>query len=159
MIVLRSQTRVAGMSAEFLERFMLHCDDRQYQRWWPGVHRQFHTVDRKSGILGSKLRMDEYIGRRRISMDGYVEEIVRGRKLVWRMAYGVRLPARLILEYENRADGVEITHTIRAGFSGMGSILDPLLRLYFTPDFARAMDDHMHEEFQRLKDVFIPEGE
>jgi hypothetical protein len=159
VIILRSQTRVAGMSAAFLERFMLHCDDGQYQRWWPGVHLQFHTVERKSGMIGSRLHMDEYVGRRRISMDGYVEEIVPGRKLVWRMAYGVRLPARLILEYENRAGGVEITHTIRAGFPGVGSILDPLLRLFFTPGFARAMDAHMHEEFQRLKDIFLPEGE
>jgi hypothetical protein len=158
MIILRSQTRVAGMSAEFLERFMLRCDDGQYQRWWPGVHLQFHMVESKPGFLGGKLWMDEYIGKRRVALEGYLEEIVAGRRLIWRMAYGVRLPARLILEYTDEAGVVEITHTIQAGFSGIGAILDPLLRLYFSPVFARAMDAHMHEEFQRLKDVFLPDA-
>ena len=62
------------------------------------------------------------------------------------------LPARMSLELADRAGGVEITHTIEAGFKGPGSLLDPLLRLYFTEESARALDDHVETEFPLLRD-------
>jgi uncharacterized protein YndB with AHSA1/START domain len=158
MIELRSNTRVAGMSAAFLEHFMLHCDDEKYRRWWPGTHLAFHTSDGRPGRVGSRMWMDEYIGRRRIAMAGVVEEIDPGCRLVWGLAWGVRLPVRLTLEYADEAGGVRITHILRAGFSGAGAALDPLWRLFFNPAFGRAMDDHMRTEFQRLKDVFLMEN-
>jgi hypothetical protein len=35
----------------------------------------------------------------------------------------------------------------------VGRILDPLLRLYFSQDFARAMDDHVKTEFPKLMEL------
>ncbi|OQA93347.1 MAG: hypothetical protein BWY25_03109 [Chloroflexi bacterium ADurb.Bin222] len=43
-----------------------------------------------------------------------------------------------------------MAHTLQAGFKGIGSILDPLLRLYFSDEFARAMDEHARTEFPML---------
>jgi hypothetical protein len=45
-----------------------------------------------------------------------------------------------------------VRHTIRAGFRGVGRVLDPLLRRYFSPAFAAAMDQHVKTEFPLLAD-------
>jgi hypothetical protein len=43
-------------------------------------------------------------------------------------------------------------HTIRAGFGGVRRVLDPLLRLYFSAEFAAAMDEQARTEFPLLRD-------
>jgi hypothetical protein len=64
----------------------------------------------------------------------------------------IRLPVRLVLEFADYAEGVAITHTIEAGFRGPGRVLDPLLRLFFSPAFIDALDDHVKTEFPMLRD-------
>jgi hypothetical protein len=96
--------------------------------------------------------MDEYVGRRHLRMAAVAVQAVPGRLLVWRLRRGVRLPARLILELDDRDGGVAVRHTIRAGFGGIGRVLDPLLRLYLSPAFAAALDDHVRTEFPMLAD-------
>jgi hypothetical protein len=97
--------------------------------------------------------MDEYVGTRRLRMKGIVVEAVPGQRLVWQLKRAIRLPARLELELTDHAGGVAITHTTRAGFGGAGRILDPLLRLYFSKRFARALDEHVKTEFPLLRDL------
>ena len=36
--------------------------------------------------------------------------------------------------------------------SGVGRLLDPILRLYLSPRFAAELDEHIHTEFPRLRD-------
>jgi hypothetical protein len=72
---------------------------------------------------------------------------------VWQVKQIVRLPARLILEADDDGGGAMLTHTIQAGFKGIGSILDPFLRLYFSDEFTRAMDEHAQAEFPMLSDL------
>ena len=55
-------------------------------------------------------------------------------------------------------EGVHIAHTITAGLRGPGRVLDPLLRLYFSRGFARAMDEHVRAEFPKLRDVLYAAG-
>jgi hypothetical protein len=86
-------------------------------------------------------------------MNAVVTEAVPGRRLSMRMKKILRLPATLTLEFEDDADGVRIVHTVRAGYAGAGHILDPLLRLHFTPAFARALDEHVLTEFARLGEL------
>lgn len=150
MISIQSKVRVAGVSGADLIDFMLNCTDQQYQAWWPGVHLAFHTVTRRPGDVGNVVYMDEYVGPRRIKMRGVVSEVVAGKKIEWQFKQIVRLPARLILEADDDNGDVMLTHTLQVGFKGMGSILDPLLRLYFTDEFARAMDEHAQTEFPML---------
>jgi hypothetical protein len=57
------------------------------------------------------------------------------------------------LDLADDAQGVAITHTIEAGFRGLGRLLDPLLRLYLSHNFERAMDEHVRTEFPRLRDL------
>lgn len=96
--------------------------------------------------------MDEYVGRRRVRMTGVVVEAVPGSKIIWQLKQEVRLPVRLLLELTDRDGGVAVRHTIRAGLSGVGRLLDPLLRRYFSPEFAAAMDQHVQTEFPLLRD-------
>jgi hypothetical protein len=57
------------------------------------------------------------------------------------------------LELKDDAEGVALIHTIQAGFTGVGKILDPILRLYFTNEFSRAMDEHATIEFPKLGEM------
>lgn len=150
MITIQSKVRVADASGADLLDFLLNCTDRQYQAWWPGMHLAFHTVKRRPGDVGNIVYMDEYVGQRRIKMQGVVTEVVPGKKIVWQFKQIIRLPAWLIVEADEDDAGVMLTHTLQAGFKGIGSVLDPLLRLYFSDGFARAMDEHAQAEFPML---------
>jgi hypothetical protein len=72
---------------------------------------------------------------------------------VWQLKKGLALPAWLTLKLADDTAGVLITHTIEAGFSGLGTLLDPLLRLYFSNAFSQAMDEHVRTEFPKLRDM------
>lgn len=64
---------------------------------------------------------------------------------------GGRAPTFDFIDYDG---GVAITHTTSAGFRGAGRILDPMFRLYFSEQFARALDEHVKTEFLLLRDRF-----
>ena len=151
MISMQSTTEVAGLSGADLVDFMLHCTDREYQAWWPGTHLAFHTIERRPGNVGNVVYMDEFVGKRRVRMTGVVTEVVPGKKLVWQFKKVLRLPAHLILEAADEENGVTITHTLQAGFRGIGRLLDPLLRIYFSEEFKKAMDEHARTEFPMLR--------
>jgi hypothetical protein len=150
MIAIESRVHVNGMGGAQVVDFMLNCTDEQYQAWWPGTHLAFHTVKRRPGDVGNLVYMDEFVGSRRIKMRGVVTEIVPGRKTAWQFSMLLRMPARLILEVRDDEDGAAITHTLRAGLGGLGRILDPLFRLYFSAEFAAAMEEHAQAEFPML---------
>ncbi|MCL7453621.1 MAG: hypothetical protein M8467_11310 [Anaerolineae bacterium] len=150
MISIQSKVHIDSIKGVELLDFLLNCTDEQYQAWWPGTHLAFHTVERRPDHVGSVIYMDEYVGRRRLRMKGIVTEFVPGKRVVWQFKQIVRLPAWLVLVTEDKEAGVTITHTIQAGFPGMGRILDPVLRLYFTDEFERAMDEHAQAEFPML---------
>jgi hypothetical protein len=97
--------------------------------------------------------MDEFIGVRRVRMTGVVTESVPGKKITWQLKKGVRLPVWLSLELADDDEGVAIEHTIRAGFQGVGRILDPIFGIYLSEEFARDMDDHVKTEFVKLEDM------
>jgi hypothetical protein len=70
--------------------------------------------------------MDEYIGQHRVRMLAIVVQVVPGQKIVWQLRKGVRLPVWLTFELAERDGGVDLRHTITAGFRGVGRGLDPL---------------------------------
>jgi hypothetical protein len=88
----------------------------------------------------------------RIAMLAVVLKVVPGQKIVWQLRKGVRLPVWLTLELADRVSGVDLRHMITAGFRGVGRVFDPLLRLYFSAEFAAAMDQHARAEFPLLRD-------
>ncbi|MEW6444250.1 MAG: hypothetical protein AB1640_25170 [bacterium] len=153
MITIQSRMHVDGIGGTEIFNFLIDPSDREYQRWWPGTHLELHALERRPNHVGDVIYMDEFIGKYRMKMKGVVTEAVAGKKIVWEPKIGIRLPVRLILELEDDATGVRITHTIRAGFEGPGRILDPLFRIYLSREFEQAMDEHARIEFPKLRDL------
>jgi hypothetical protein len=153
MITLRTRIHVDRLTGEQVYGFLMNATDHEYQEWWPGVHLQLHTLKRYPNNNGNIVYMDEFIGEYRVKMTGVVVEATPGKKLVWQLKKGVRLPVRLSLELDDDQTGVFITHTIRAGFEGVGSVLDPAFRIYLSGKFAAAMDEHVKTEFPKLRDM------
>jgi hypothetical protein len=153
MITLTTKVHVEGLTGRQVTDFLLRAGDEPYQRWWPRTHLEYHAVRRVAGDVGSSYYFDEYVGERRIKMLGIVVEATPGKRLVWQMKRGIRLPAWLALELADDERGVAITHTIRAGFPGLGRCCDPLLRLYLSRRFRQCMDEHVRVEFKRLGEL------
>ena len=105
-----------------------------------GTHLELHAVTRGRDHVGDIVLMDEYVGKRRVRMLAVGVEVVPGQKIVWQLRKGVSLPVWLTLELADRDGGVDLRHMITAGFRGVRRVLDPLLRLYFSAEFAAAMD-------------------
>jgi uncharacterized protein YndB with AHSA1/START domain len=160
MLTLETTLHVAGLRAAAAYAFFLHPTDEQYRRWWPGTHLRFHALHRPPGVgpVGDRVSMDEYIGSRRVRLQGEVVEAVPGARLVWQLRKGVRLPAWLRLDLADDATGVTLQHTLRAGFAGPGRVLDPLLRRYLSAGFARDLDEHVRTEFPKLRDLLAGEA-
>jgi len=158
VLTIESQVTVPGLSAAEVTSFLLDCADAAYQAWWPGVH--LHLLPLAAGDpdhVGDEVFMDEFIGTRRLRMTGVVIHAEPGRKIVWRMKVRrIRLPVRLTVEVADGSGGVFIRHTITAGWSGVGRLLDPLFRIYLSPGFAAEMDRHVHTEFPRMRDRLHP---
>ena len=153
MITLETAIHVDGLRGRDVTDFLLSCTDEQYRRWWPGTHLQFHTLRRRPESVGNLVYMDEYVGRRRLRLRATVTDAVPGSRIVWQFRWGVPLPAWLRLDLADDETGVTIRHTIRAGVAGIGRILDPLLRRYASPRFARDLDAHVRTEFPKLRDL------
>jgi hypothetical protein len=133
--------------------FLINPTDREYQRWWSGTHLEFHTCKRGLNNIGDIVYMDEFVGDRRVKMSGIVTEAEPGKKITWQLIRLVRLPVWLSLHLKDDNEGVLVTHTIRAGFSGIGRLFDVAFRLYFTAEFENAMDEHVKAEFPMLRDM------
>ncbi len=153
MITIQSKIHMDGISGMEVFNFLINPTDHAYQNWWPGTHLQFHYLRRTPSHVGDIVYMDEWVGKYRLKMSAIVTELEPGRKIVWQMRKGLRLPIWLTLELADQATGVAITHTICAGFQGLATLLDPLCRIYFSSEFAKAMDEHAQIEFPRLRDM------
>lgn len=154
MITIKTEMFVEGIRGAEIFDFLLDATDESYRRWWPGTHLRLHVLKRGENHVGDVFYMDEYVGERRVRMQGVVVEAERGKRIVWRLErWGVLLPVRLTLELADRDGGVGLRHTVRAGFVGPGRILDPLFRIYFSGRFAAAMDEHARTEFPMLRDL------
>lgn len=150
MITLQSKLHVEGIGGMPIYDFLIHPNDHAYQRWWPGTHLEFHNLSCTPNNVGNVVYMDEYVGKHRVRMRGIVTEAQLGKKITWQFKWIIRLPVWLSVELEDDREGVVVTHTIKAGFSGIGSILDTIFRLYLSDEFTKAMDDHARIEFPRL---------
>jgi hypothetical protein len=154
MIMLQTRIVVPGLTGRQITDFLMNCDDEIYRRWWPGTHLALHTIKRFPDGIGNTFYMDEYVGTYRIKMNGVVTGLTSGRTLEWRFKkLLVLLPVWLLLELVDTPAGVEITHTLRAGYKGFGRILDPAFRMYFSKKFAEAMDEHARIEFPKLQQL------
>lgn len=155
MISLVTQAHVDGVNARTLFEFLLNATDREFQTWWPGVHLRYQTLKRFPNYIGNVMYLDQYIGDYRVKATEVIVEAVPYKKIVRQvLLFGaVRVPVRIVYDFEDDERGLTITHTINAGFSGLGRFLDFGFRCFFTKRFNAAMDEHLLEEFQLLKNV------
>lgn len=152
MVTIESSAHVSGMRAETVMDFLTHPSDDVYRRWWPGVHLALHPVNDKAGP-GQAIFMDEFVGSWRLRFTCVVTARERNA-ITLRFRRVVALPAWLSLEVVDDEHGATVKHTISAGFrSRVGRLLDPLLRLYLSPRFERAMHEHFVKEFSVLPQV------
>lgn len=132
---------------------MLTCTDEQYQHWWPGTHFVFHTLKRTSTNVGNLVCMDEYVGEYRVKFQAVVKRLVPNQEILWQMQkFCVLWPAWLRLQLTDTPAGLHIVHTLSAGFHGVGSVLDGLLRGYLSATFKQPMAAHANAEFTKLRD-------
>lgn len=157
MITITSEIDVKGISGKAISDFLLNCADEDYQRWWKGVHLLFHTVKRYPDNIGNLVYFDEYVGKYRLKCHGVITEILPDKKIVWRMKKFVKLPAWLAISFEDNEEGVKIIHVLTAGYKGIGSLLDPILRLFLSKKFEKEMDEHAQAEFVMLRDMLTAE--
>lgn len=153
MIALTTRFRVEGLTGREITDFLLNAGDEEYRRWWPGTHLEFHTVRRMAGNIGNLLHFEEFVGDHRERTDALVVDLVPGRRLKWQIKRRVRLPVWILLEFEDDAGGVTITHHLQAGFDGAGRVLDPIFRLYFSREYEKALEAHARTEFPMLRDL------
>jgi len=154
MLRLQTVVRVDGLAPEEIYDFLTKPNDRAYQQWWPGTHLKFHRLRSHPDQIGDVLYIDEHVGKRRLRFQAVVTEAVPSERLVWQLRLPKlwKLPARLSIDFAGDEGGVTLTHTSEIGYDGIGSILDPLLRLYFTSTFAEALDEHAKTEFPMFRD-------
>lgn len=150
MVNLETAVLVKGIAAADIYDFMLNLTDADYQQWWQGTHLACHTVKKVPGDVGNLVYLDEIVGTTRLQGHGVVMKLVPCREIVYQVKMLVRIPAWLILKFEEVPDGVRIIHIVRAGFDGAGRVLDPLIRLFLTDEFEKQLAAHAREEFPML---------
>jgi hypothetical protein len=150
MIEIRTEVKLTGVSGKKISDFLLRCNDQEYQNWWPGTHIAWHTKRQHPDDLGNVVHFDEYVGKRRLKFDAVVVKYVPGKEVIWQMKKFIKLPAWLIIGFEDNQTGTLLLHTIKAGLPGLGRLLDPLLKLFFTEQFRKDMDEHANIEFNKL---------
>ena len=159
MLTVESRMTLRGLTGREITDLLLECDDATYQEWWPGTHRAFHVIEPGPGTdhVGDLVWMDESVGSRRLRMAAEVLEVAPGERVVWQLRpWRLRPPVRLTLTLRDQGAGVELCHTITAGWSGWARAFDPLWRLYFTDAFAAAMDRHARTEFPLVRNLLHP---
>ena len=141
MITIQTQIHVNRLNGKEVFEFLTNPTDAAYQQWWPGTHLEFHPLRQTNNSVGDVVLMDEFIGKRRVTMEGVVTDAIPDKQIIWQMQKFIRLPIWLTLKLEDDKEGVAISHTITAGYKGVGKILDIFLRLYFSQEFENAMDE------------------
>jgi len=145
---------VPNATAQQFYNFMIDPCDERYSGWWPGEHLQFHIVKHgDENHLGDTVFMDEYLGKnRRLTFHAVVITANAPNKIEWQMKKaGIRLPAVVELSLADSSDGVLLKHELRIGYSGIGRIFDPFIKLYFNKSYQNALlDEHCKIEWFKL---------
>ena len=146
---------VKNALAEQFYEFMINPNDKKYNEWWPEEHLQFHITKKgDENHLGDSVYFDEYLGiKRRLKFHAVVTVADKPNKIVWQMKVaGIKMPFYVILGLNNKTDGLYVSHELKLGYSGIGRIFDPFIRLYFNKSFRADLEKHCNIEWQKLAD-------
>jgi len=146
---------VPNASAKQFYDFMINPCDQRYSEWWLGEHLKFHIVKHgNENHLGDIVFMDEYLGKNlRLTFHAGVITANHPSKIEWQMIKAkMRLPAVVELSLHDTIEGVRLKHELRIGYSGIGKILDPFIKIYFNKSFRKALEEHCKIEWFKLAD-------
>ena len=153
MIIHTVNLTIPGAKAEQFYDFMIDPCDERYSQWWHGEHLQFHIVKHgDENHVGDVVFVDEYLGQnRRLTFHGIVITANRPNKIKWQMKKGaIRLPAFVEISLHDTDEGINLKHELCIGYSGIGRILDPLIKLYFNKSYQKDLEDHCNIEWYKL---------
>ena len=153
MFSFATQAHVEGLRARDVYEFFLDSTESDFQAWFPGVHLGYRVVRGAASHVGRVIQFDQNIGPYRVRETARIVEAVPYRRFVRQVIRGFQLPIFVTFDLADEARGVRITHTIQAGHPGLGRVLDPLYRLYFTRKFLAALDEHVLAELLLLPNV------
>ena len=126
---------VSNATAEQFYDFMISPNNNCYRAWWPEEHLEFYiTKSGNKNHLGDEVYYDEYLGEAR-RLKFFADVIIANHptNIAWQMKKSkMRLPAVLSVTFNNTPEGLQIHHELKIGFGGLGKILDPFIRFYFT---------------------------
>jgi len=144
---------VPNATAKQFYDFMINPCDQRYIEWWQGEHLQFHIIKHgNSNHLGDIVFMDEYLGsNRRLTFNAVVITANHPNKIEWQiMKAKFKIPAVVELELVDSDEGVRLKHELRIGYTGIGNLIDPFIKLYFNKSFQNALDEHCKIEWFKM---------
>jgi len=151
---------VKNATAEQFYDFMINPNDKKYSEWWAEEHLQFHITKKGDKYhLGDYVYFDEYLGsKRRLKFHAVVAVADKPNKIMWQMkVIGLKTPFYVILGLINKTDGVYVSHELRLGYSGLGRVFDPFIKLYFNKSFRAVLENHCNTEWDKLADYLNKE--
>jgi len=155
MIKHKVEIIVKNALAEQFYEFMINPNDKKYNEWWAEEHLQFHITKKgDENHLGDCVYFDEYLGaKRRLKFHAFITVADKPEKIVWQMKMaGIKMPFYVILGLKNKEDELYVSHELKLGYTGIGSIFDPFIRLYFNKSFRKALENHCNIEWYKLAD-------
>ena len=142
-------------ASEFYD-FMLNPPLETYARWLPDEHYAFHVVKRgEKTPVGDLFYFDQNIGKKhRMKFHAITRVADKPKHILFQMRkFGINLPGYLELHFCDTEKGLHLTETIRIGYNGYGSVIDPVIRLFYSKPFFREMDGHHKREWANLAEV------
>lgn len=79
MFTFQTKMHVTDFSAKTITDFLLNPSDEAYNRWWKGVHLEYHRVKTDSNHIGDVIYMDEFIGKYRMRVQAVVMNAIPGK--------------------------------------------------------------------------------
>jgi hypothetical protein len=147
------KSKLHGAKAENFFDFMVNPPPAVYAKWLPDEHYEFHLIKKgKKAPVGNYFYFDQNIGKKhRMKFNATLVIAKRPSQIVFRMQkFGIKLPGFLALKFENTPNGLILTEQIRIGFKGIGSVLDPFIRIVYSKRFFKEMDGHHKREWACL---------
>ena len=153
MIIHTVELIVSNATAKLFYDFMINPTDERYSQWWQGEHLQFHIVKHgNENHLGDIVYMDEYLGKNhRLTFNAVVIKANHPNVIEWQMMKGkLNLPAFVELDLRDYSEGVKLKHELKIGYSGIGKLLNPFIRIYFNKSFQKSLEEHCKIEWFKL---------
>ncbi len=153
MIEYTTTIEIKDITSKKIIDFMITCTDAEYNNWWPGTHISFHELDHKPDIIGSSVYFDEFVGRIRLKFHAIISDYIPDKLIAWQMKKLILLPAKLILQAEQKNNDVILKHSLLIGFKGILSMLDPIIKVFIPKNLEAELNEHARHEFGILPEM------